>query len=1113
MMIDKLRQIILLGLLIFLGITELAFAQGGAASLRGTVTDPSGSVVPSAKVTATQVGTGLARTVSTDTGGNYLIPQLAPAEYMLTVEAQGFSSYNQKGITLLADQSVTDNVTLHLGTTTQNVNVQAAAAQVDTTTATLNQVVNQTQMVELPLNGRNAAALTFLVAGTAPAPANGGGALQGITKEFPSQITVATSGTQEDQVSFMLDGASYVDLLYSTNMPFPFPDALEEFSVQTSNYGAQYGNNSGGVVNIVTKSGTNTLHGDLFEFDRNAVFNGRNFFAINRDQLKRNQYGGTVGGPVVIPGVYNGKDRTFFFFGYQGTRIRNIGTPANAYVPTAAELQNGDFSAFLTASNPNNPLGKAVILNNPAGGTFAGNIIPTTMFNSVALNMEKYLPQVTGTGLATYISRTIQNENEVVYRVDHSINSQDHLTIRGTWNHLYNDGYFDPHNLTSLAGYSNLAAQDYLLHETHIFRPNLLNEFRFSYGREFVNRGPEPGAPGWTALGVQDSFMPSPQSIYAFSVAGFFSATEYPLAIFSRQNFAWADDLSWVKGSHNIQMGGTAERWRMDLTNQGQAQPGFTFNANNGTGLALANFLIGDIYQFTQQQGEPGNLRDTFLGAYAQDSFRVTKRLTLNYGIRWEPAIPWNSVLPAVNYFKPSNYYAGVHSSVYTNAPVGLLFSGDAGVPGYIGFNSNMSAIMPRVGFAYDVFGNGKTSLRGGGGLFYDTRMSSDLLNTVVIGNSPFNPTLTLTTAQAGPFNNPYQLTTNPFPTPVVPASNTAFVANPTVQTVDGSHTNQVIPVVGNWNLTIEQQLGPGWLLRVAYVGNRGWHIRELAQLNPAVYAAGATTSTTQARRVFQGYGSITQMTMDAESFYNGLQMTLEKRFAQGTFLHGLRLVANYTYSKAMDDVPYLAGVENTAVSALPFWSPNRHQMDYGPSEFNHTNVAVFSYEYGLPGLKGTNRYERGVLGDWELTGILNMYSGDPLTILSGKDNSLTGLNEDRAVLQGTPKGTGACPTTPGTFCAPFLIPGSFGLNAAGTYGNVGKGAFTGPNYIDWDMGVFKNFNLTEKVKLQFRAEFFNIFNRANFLDPVTSVSSAGFGSIKTANDPRIGQLALKLNF
>jgi len=329
---------------------------------------------------------------------------------------------------------------------------------------------------------------------------------------------------------------------------------------------------------------------------------------------------------------------------------------------------------------------------------------------------------------------------------------------------------------------------------------------------------------------------------------------------------------------------------------------------------------------------------------------------------------------------------------------------------------------------------------------------------------------------------------------------------------VDTSHLRQVIPAVGNWNVTLEQQLGAGWLFRAAYVGNHGWHIRELAQLNPAVYVPGATTATTNARRIFPGYASITQMTMDSESYYNALQLSVEKRFAQGKFLHGLRLRANYTYSKALDDVPYNGGVENTGVSALPFWSPGRHQMDYGPSEFNHTHVAVISYEYPLPVLSNQNAYVRTILGGWELTGILNMYSGDPLTILLGKDQSLTVISEDRATVTGLAYGGAACGST--APCVNFLNTTSFAANnTPGTFGNVGKGEFTGPNYVDWDNGIFKNFSLTERFKLQFRAEFFNILNHANFLDPGTTVASAGFGSIKSANSPRIGQLALKLSF
>ena len=1106
-----LKQIIFLGLFMFLGLTELALAQGGAGSLRGTVTDPSGGVVPSAKVTLTQVGTGSARTVSTDAGGNYMIPQLPPADYILTIDAQGFRTLSQRGITLLADQSVTNNVTLQLGATTQTVKVEAAAAMVDTTTATLNEVVNQTEMVELPLNGRNAAALTLLVAGTVAPNSGGGGSTQGITKEFPSQLAISTSGAQEDQVSYLLDGATFMDTYFSLNMPFPFPDALEEFSVQTSNYAAQYGNNAGGVVNVVTKSGTNSLHGNAFEFDRNAVFNARNFFAAHRDQLKRNQYGGTVGGPVDIPGVYNGKDRTFFFFGFQGTRIRDVGSVSSGYVPTLAEVQNGDFSAYLSATNPNNPLQKAVILTNPSTGQpYPGNIIPTSSFDPLSMALVNQLPQVNGQGLVYYISRTIQNEKEFVYRVDHSISPHDRLTFRGTWNTLFNDGYYDPHDLMSLAGYSDLPAQDYLLHETHIFRPNLLNEFRFSYGRMPVHRGPEAGSPGLASLGMKGIWDQPPQAISSVSVSGGPYISEYPLAIFRRQNYSWADDLSWVKGSHNVQFGVSAERWRMDLISQSSSQPQVSFSPSNGTGLGLANFMIGDMYQFTQGNGTANYWRDTHIGFYAQDSFRVTKRLTLNYGLRWEPAYPWSSARPTTQYFKPSNYYAGVHSTLFPNAPTGLLFGGDPGVPGYLGFEPSYTPIMPRVGFAYDVFGNGKTSLRGGAGLFYDTAQGADLPNEVDVGLAPFNPTLNLIET-AGPFSNPYLGTTNPFPAQIPPPSNTTFATPVTVDTEDGSHTNQVVPRTANWNLAIEQQLGPGWLLRVAYVGNHAWHIRDLEQLNPAVYTPGSSASTQARRAMQQGLGGILQTTYDCYSWYNGLQVSLEKRYGRGTFLHGLKLLANYTYARDMDDLPYNAGVEFTGVSVLPLGAAHRHQMDYGRSDFDRGQVASISYEYSLPGLRGSNRYERGALGDWELTGILSMDSGDPLTILSGIDNSKTGLSYDRAVQVGSPKGGNACGAA--APCVNFLNPASFTTNTLGTPGTLGRGTFSGPNLIDWDMGIFKNFSLTERFKLQFRAEFFNIFNRANFLDPGTSVSASGFGGIESANDPRIGQLALKLNF
>jgi len=540
-----------------------ALAQG-LASLRGTVTDSSGGIVPSATITLTQEGTGFTRTVSTDTQGDYLIAALHPADYVLTAQAKGFRQTTRKGLTLLADQSVTVDVRMELGEATQTVTVEAAITHVDTTTGTQSQVINQTQMVELPLNGRNAAELSLLVAGASPSPAGGGGSLQGVTKQFPSQIAVSTNGAQEDQVSYMLDGGTFMDEFFSVNLPFPLPDALQEFSVETSNYAAQYGSNSGGVVNIITKSGTNSIHGDVFEFNRNAVFNARNFFAGRRDQLKRNQYGFTLGGPLVIPKIYNGRDRTFWFFGYQGTRLRNIGGTSSAFVPTQAEL-NGDFSAYLTATNPNNPLAKAIQIIDPqTGQPFPGNIIPVSRLDPAALGTEKYLPKPTGTGLVFFQSRVVQNLDETVERFDHSFSSADRLTFRGTWNNFANQGVFDPQNLLPLASGSEITSQNYLLHEIHIFRSNLLNDARFTFWRLKSSRGPAPGSPNVADFGVQNIYQASPKSVQGISVSGFFSFSESPFAAFVRQGFTWADDVSWTHGRHNSQFGVSADRSRFE---------------------------------------------------------------------------------------------------------------------------------------------------------------------------------------------------------------------------------------------------------------------------------------------------------------------------------------------------------------------------------------------------------------------------------------------------------------------------------------------------------------------------------------------------------------------
>ncbi len=1088
----------------------------GLVSIGGTVTDPSGAAVPNAKIELTQTTTGLKRTVASDGQGNYLIPALQPSSYDLQAEANGFETFRLQGIILLADQNATVKIPMQIGATNQAVTVEASAALIDTVTGTQKQVVNQTQMVELPLNGRNAAQLSLLVSGAAPAIA--GGALQGVSKVFPSQIVVSTNGTQQDQVSYLLDGGTYNDELYSVNQPFPFPDALQEFSVQTSNYGAQYGNNAGGVVNIITKSGTNDLHGDLFEFNRNSVFNARNFFSATRDQLKRNQFGGTAGGPLVIPHVYSGKNKTFWFFGYQGTRLRDSSAAQSAFVPTTSEL-NGDFSAYLSASNTGNPLRKAVQVVDPlTGAPFAGNQIPVSRFDPASLGLEKYLPQAGGQGIAFYQVPTVQNESEIMERVDHSFSQSDQLSFRGTFNRFTSGAVFSPENILSLSGGSTLSSHNYLLHETHIFAPNLLNEARLSYWRMVSSRYPAPGAPNAAELGVRNLYQTSPPTLDSISVSGFFSVAQNPLAAFVRQGEAFADDVSWVKGRHNLLFGMNLEKSRFDLVNNNGADGAFTFTSDT-TNLALASYLLGYLRTFTQQAGQPINIRDTFAGVYAQDSFRLSQRITLNYGLRWEPGNPWNEVHGRFNYFNPANYYAGIHSSVFTNAPVGLLFRGDKGVPAPDGWTANDKAFMPRLGFAIDPFGDGKTSIRGGAGMFYDTRTAGDLAFTQVGNVVPFVPQFSLTQPK-GPFSNPLLGYANPFPAPGVPSANAAFQSPVVVTTLDSTHTSEVIPVVYNWNVSIEHQFNSGWLAKISYVGTHATHIRELGQLNPAVYTPGSTLTTDQ-RRIFTGYGSITQTTDDINSHYNSLQLNLERRLAQTGFFHGVTILANYTYSKAIDDLPVGAGVEATNVSALPFNAPGRHQFDTGVSDFDHTHLFVLSYNWQLPALKGHSAWMTALLGRWETSGILTLQSGDSFTVLAGKDQSQTGLSEDRAVLLGSAYGTGGCVNV--SPCLNWLNPSSFGLPAVGTFGNLGRNSIRGPGLINWDMAMIKNISTGEKLRWQIRGEAFNTFNHTNPLDPGVApggtavaslaVTAAGFGSIRAAADPRIMQLALKLVF
>ena len=1100
---------------VFLAVFALLIAPAisqaqGFGSISGRITDPGGAAVAGAQVTAMLQATGFARSAMTDTDGLYVIPSLQPATYSVTVEAKGFAVSKQMEVVLLADQALTANVTLKLGTASETIEVSSNALQVDTSTSTLKQVIEQQRLVEIPLEGRNPAKLTLLVPG-AVYSANGG-ADQGTTKTFPGAVTISANGARQDMVSYQLDGGNYVDEYTNVNQPFPFPDALQEFSVQTSNYSAEYGQNAGAVVNVITKSGTNNFHGDVFEFVRNSVFNARNFFAPftaanhGRDQLKRNQFGGTVGGPIR-------REKTFFFAGYQGTRLRNLGSPTSSVIPSQA-----DIAAF----------------------TAGGGTIDPTVQNVLAL-----LPVQATSRNVTFVRPDKQNFNEVLGKVDHVFSQKDRLSGRYDYNYFSRAAVFVPTNILTYADGSKIANQNYLIHETHIFRPSLINDFRFSYAREKASRGPAADVPSVQKLGSLIPFQPEHNAIQQIRVNGFFNFGDNPQASFVRNNFTWSDDVSWVKGKHDFHFGGLLERSRVDLNNLFFQPAEFSFPSLN----AFLSGRLGDYsgnFAFRQGAGEFKNNRDVFAGAYVQDNLRLNSRLTLNLGLRYEPGLPWREIKGRVQQFRLDGLMANVRSTQFPNAPPGVYFPGDPGVPKY-GIDASLKNFAPRVGFAYNVFGDGKTSLRGGAGIFYNTRITG-IINNRFVDQTPFSPQLILSTGVVNPGTLTDPLCTLPatqslqnctpqsnlFPAPFPPPASSSFARGGLYLSWDPNHKYQV-PTVYNWNLSIERQLPSNVLVRAAYVGSRSTHLTETLNLDPAPFSPTGTKGTLRLNTIVANLGispsnlfsQVQQDAQDINANYHSLQVSAEKRMT-----HGLTILGSYTFSKSIDDLPPGAGVTGfDTFSARPWDDPVRHQFDHGPSEFDHTHRFVASFVYELPVLSGKGAFLRYAVGGWQYSGIVSAQTGRPFTILQGAELSGTGLGQDRGTLIAgeDPYGNSQCGTT--TNCVSWLNKASFQSNAAsvGTYGLSGKNAFRMPGKYNWDMSLAKNFAFTERWRLQFRAEFFNVFNRVNLFDEEVAsgagsqpsltnfqkLSAGAFGTFRAgqAGDPRIGQVALKLFF
>jgi hypothetical protein len=1046
--------------LVILFAPTLLLAQA-TVTIYGSVSDPTGAAVSGASVTTVNEATGQNRQTVSAADGGYVLPDLAIGSYSLTVQANGFKTFVQKEIHVQVDENRRVPVQLALGAVNESVTVQADVAQVETRSGSLKEVVDATRIVELPLNGRNPLQLQYLVPGSGGITAAGQG----------ENDSVAINGARANLSNYTLDGADNHDPFFNTPSVFPNPDALDEFSIQTSSYGADLGRNAGALMNAVTKSGTNRLHGTLFEFFRNQHLDARNFFSNSVSPFKRNQFGGSVGGPIR-------KDKTFFFASYQGTRVASEPGAQTPTVLTPAQ-RSGDFSSF------NKPL------KDPNGGTFPNNIIPASRLSQPALNfLNAFVPLPNAANaLYTFASQQATTDDQVVAKVDHSLSTKNQLSGRLLWERNNTNQVVTTTTLPGFLALIQYRNWNVAINDIHTFSPHVVNQFTFGFNDITREQLPILAAQkSWVDFG--SGFIRSAPGPIAYDteINSYFNAESRYLLDQYRKGFQYSDGLNWSLGSHNVKFGGDIRQSMVDQSQNFQTDPQIIFTANY-TGLAAADFLLGRPNSFTEGSPNAGRPRTIEADGYVQDDWKVSRRLTLNLGLRWDPFLPFHDLNHAL-----SQVRLGQQSTVYPTAPVGYVFPGDSGIPGNT-IPARWQNWAPRFGFALDPFGSGKTSVRGGYGVFYSDIRQQALNN--LSSNQPFAISLAVTQPTGG-LANPYQDTGNPFPfvPPTTSQEQKAFKFFLPLTTVTEFDPNFRDARVQQWNFSVQQQLFSDWILTAAYVGSVADHLFIQDQLNPTIY--GKAGPTANARRLLApNYTSIVDMLSVGNSNYNALQITANKRFH-----HGLTVLANYTRSKSIDD-----GSGDGSQASNPF----NIRADRAVSDFNFPNRFVASAIWQLPGASMRNAVARTIAGGWEVNGIFTVQSGAPFSVTSGVDNSQSAINADRANLVGNPSLSGD--RSKSDVIRQYFNTAAFTVNPVGTFGNAGRNILIGPRTVNLDFGAVKSFRITERYKLQFRAESFNIFNHANLMNPTANVSSANFGVITSAGAPRVIQLALKLNF
>ena len=1060
-------------------------AQVQAGRIVGMVTDPNQALVVKAEVQALQLTTSQVKILHTSGTGEFVFTPLEPGVYNVTVTAPGFEATKVNNVEVIVGQAARVNVQLQIGQASTKIEVTAAAQLVNTESGTLGQEISNKQVVDLPLNGRNFYQLLSLTPGATALPPTG----NTIPIRANNENGTAISGVRGNMTSFYLDGVDVTDHHQGGTLIQTSIDALQEFQVQQSEYTAEF-RNAGPVVNASTKSGSSSFHGGAYEFLRNNDLDARNFFALTREPLRRNQFGVNIGGPLTIPKLYHSRNRTFFFGDYEGNR-QQAGQVFNNIVPTTA-MRNGDFSAP----------GLNILYTPVTHAPVAGNIIPASQISPQATFFNSFIPLPnSGTNRAIFNPLQTINQDQFTARVDQVIGDKNRIFVR--WSFIrYNES--NPNAFPAL-GFTPMSSQGQNVVAAWIsdLKPTLVNEARFSYMPNSLNL---------------KAFMQGTDFYSKANISGFEDTGHRPGDLGSFPDFAWSgyasmsgstfdqrpktqdlkswelyESLTWIKGRHIFKFGAQIRDWLPLFTDSGTYEGQWTFNGSltqnpskpAGTGDAYADYLFG--VPFSVGRSFPANTfggKAVFWHFFAQDDFKVTNRLTVNLGIRYEYS-PWlTGYQGQVGTFLPGAAKPIAVGAVNLNAqyaaPTAYALFGNliqscpqAGLPASCTFNDD-AQWGPRIGFAWTPASNGNTVIRGGYGIFYEPESSGNRVNHNMV---------------------PYQLNETVFNSGNRAMAN-YFLGNPigaagTTPSLAGGLPHMAQGYDQHWSFGVQQKTGFNSVLEVDYVGNRGVNLYGPNPINDPLAGPGAI----QGRRPFPLFGAITYNAQDTSSIYHALQVKFDKRTSGG-----LWYLLSYTYSKSFT-------AANTPVAGGDYY------YQRALSSFNIPQNFTFSVGYELPVGKGrrfvsnANRLVDSLVGGWQAQSILVLHTGLPFTPTVSRDIANVGLGSQLPNCIGNP--VPANQTISNWFNkAAFALPANF------TYGNCDSYILQAGFAKNLDLSLFKQFHLGEWGQLQFRSEAFNLTNTSTFAAPGTNVDTSSGGVVtSTISNPRNLQFALKLTF